>query len=52
MGRVDFDEYTASYDELMNKQLGFFEKEEGYFAEYKIEIIERVIEEEPSAILE
>ena len=52
MNRVDFDEYSEQYEELMNRQLGFFEKEEGYFAEYKIEIIERVIEKEPAKILE
>ena len=52
MSHVDFDEYSDHYKELMNKQLGFLEKEEGYFAEYKVETIERVIEEEPAAILE
>jgi SAM-dependent methyltransferase len=52
MGRVDFDDYSDRYDELMKEQLGFFEKEEGYFAEYKIETVKRVIEEEPSVILE
>ena len=52
MNRVDFDEYSEQYDELMNRQLGFFEKEEGYFAEYKAEIIERVIDKEPAQILE
>ena len=41
MSRVDFDDYTESYDSLMKEGLGFFEKDEGYFSRYKIEIMRK-----------
>ena len=52
MSRVDFDDYTESYDSLMKEGLGFFEKDEGYFSRYKIEIMRRLVGGEPARILE
>jgi SAM-dependent methyltransferase len=50
--RIDFDDYSERYDELMKKRLGFFEKDEGYFARYKIELVRRLLHTRPRRILE
>lgn len=50
--RVNFDDYADSYNELIAKQLNFFSNDESYFAAYKIEIMRRVLQCEPKAILE
>jgi SAM-dependent methyltransferase len=52
VSRVDFDDYSESYNRLMKEGVGFFEKEEGYFSRYKIEIVRRLTSEEPGRILE
>ena len=52
MSRVDFDDYSESYNRLMKEGVGFFDKEEGYFSRYKIEIVRRLTDEEPGRILE
>jgi SAM-dependent methyltransferase len=52
VSRVDFDDYTESYDRLMKEGVGFFEKEEDYFSRYKIEIVRRLTSEEPGMVLE
>jgi len=49
---VDFDDYSESYNRLMKEGVGFFDKEEGYFSRYKIEIVRRLTDEEPGRILE
>jgi len=50
--RIDFDDYSEHYEDLMKKRLGFFEKEEGYFARYKIELMKRLVKARPRRILE
>jgi hypothetical protein len=40
--KVEFDEYAENYQEILQEQLGFFDGNEGYFAEYKIEIIKKL----------
>ncbi|MBN2324773.1 MAG: methyltransferase domain-containing protein [Spirochaetes bacterium] len=50
--RIDFDDYSERYDELMKKRLGFFERDEGYFARYKIELVRRLLRTQPQRILE
>jgi SAM-dependent methyltransferase len=52
MGKVDFDDYSESYNELMRERLGFFEQDESYFARYKIEIVRRLLEGDPVRVLE
>jgi len=51
-GRIDFDDYSERYDELMTERLGFFGKDEGYFARYKIELERRLVQGRPERILE
>lgn len=50
--KVDFDEYAENYQKILQEQLSFFDGNEGYFAEYKIEIIKKYIKNTPKKILE
>ena len=52
VSKVDFDEYSESYDGLLREKLAFFEKDERYFARHKIEIVRRLEKGLPSRILE
>lgn len=37
--KIDFDEYTKNYNQLLQEQTGFFSSSEEYFARYKVEIV-------------
>ena len=37
--KVDFDEYTADYNRLLQQQTAFFSPNEEYFARYKVDIV-------------
>lgn len=50
--KVEFDEYAENYQKILQEQLSFFDGNEGYFAEYKIEIIKKYIKNTPKKILE
>lgn len=52
MKKVDFDDYTANYNQLLHQQTGFFASDDAYFATYKIQIVREYILEEPRRILE
>ena len=52
MKKVDFDEYAKSYDEILGDQLNFFNRDDEYFARYKVECIKAHIKETPRTILE
>lgn len=50
--KVDFDEYTQNYNELLRENTSFFSSSEEYFARYKVEIVERKIKNTVSNVLE
>ena len=50
--KVNFDDYADDYDALIEQQLSFFNKENRYFAEYKIRAVEREATVAPKRVLE
>ncbi len=52
MKKVDFDEYTKNYNNLLSESTSFFSEDEAYFARYKINIVKQQIKFEPNKILE
>jgi len=50
--KVDFDKYAEDYENILKKDLVFFESENSYFSEYKVKITRKVIPDEPAEILE
>jgi trans-aconitate methyltransferase len=52
MKKIDFDNYTKDYDQMLRQQAGFFTKSETYFAQYKVQIVRERTLEEPQRILE
>lgn len=50
--RVDFDEYTAEYNQLLREGTGFFSESETYFAKYKVDILRREVLATPRRVLE
>lgn len=50
--KVDFDEYTDKYNQLLREGTGFFSESEAYFAKYKIDILRREIPGSPRRVLE
>lgn len=49
---VKFDKYAEDYQKLIGEQLSFFDSNNDYFAEYKIDIIKKYIDGAPKKILE
>ena len=52
MGKVDFDRFAEDYDEILGKQLRFFESGPDYFAHYKAAIVKNLLRHDPVKILE
>ncbi len=50
--KVDFDEYTDNYNELLREGTKFFSTSEEYFAKYKIDLLAKKIESPVKRILE
>jgi len=50
--RVNFDQYTKNYDQLLQEQTGFFSKDDDYFARYKVELAKACIKNPVKRILE
>ncbi|MDM0055806.1 class I SAM-dependent methyltransferase [Variovorax fucosicus] len=50
--KVDFDNYTDNYNQLLRESTGFFSASEEYFARYKIELVRKMIDRSPKRILE
>ncbi|WP_076998640.1 trans-aconitate 2-methyltransferase [Variovorax sp. KK3] len=50
--KVDFDNYTDNYNELLRESTGFFSADEAYFARYKVELVKRLSRRAPARILE
>lgn len=52
MKKVDFDKYAEDYDEILGDQLNFFNRDNEYFARYKVECIKEHVKGTPRTILE
>lgn len=50
--RVDFDQYTADYNHLLQQQTAFFSASEAYFADYKVQLVKARIDRPVRRILE
>jgi len=50
--RVDFDEFTDNYNQLLRENTSFFSASEEYFARYKIELMSKLVRRSPQRILE
>lgn len=50
--KIDFDDYTESYNGLLRESTGFFSESETYFARYKVDILRREIPSPPRRLLE
>jgi SAM-dependent methyltransferase len=52
MKKINFDDYTGSYNELLRRETRFFSSDEDYFAKYKVLLARKLIHDEPRRILE
>lgn len=52
MNKVDFDQFTGKYNDLLREQTKFFSADEAYFARYKVELTRRLMTDQPRHILE
>ena len=52
MKKVDFDQYTDNYNDLLREGTGFFTEDESYFARYKVELARGLLDAPPRRILE
>jgi SAM-dependent methyltransferase len=50
--RVNFDDHTNHYDQLLQEQTGFFTKNDAYFAHYKVKLAKQNIQRPVKRILE
>lgn len=52
MSHIDFDNFTEDYNKLLNENTKFFSSDEAYFCSYKVDIVKRIIKNQPFKILE
>lgn len=52
MKKIDFDNYTKDYNQMLRRQTGFFASDEAYFAQYKAQIVRDKTLGEPRRVLE
>ena len=52
MKKVDFDNYTSNYNQLLHQRTRLFSSDEAYFARYKVQILSERIQREPRRVLE
>jgi SAM-dependent methyltransferase len=50
--RVDFDEFTDNYNELLGEKTKFFSSSDAYFARYKIELVRKRLSKPVKKVLE
>lgn len=50
--KVNFDDYSENYNQLLKEETGFFSDNEAYFAQYKVELVRQKITTPVSNILE
>lgn len=49
---VNFDEYAAQYENLLQEQLAFFSRDRDYFSEYKVAIAAEICKTVPKRVLD
>ena len=52
MKKVDFDQFTGNYNDLLREKTGFFTEDETYFARYKVDIARGLAAAAPRRLLE
>jgi trans-aconitate methyltransferase len=52
MGTSDFDEYHENYTDLLRGQTKFFDKDDNYFAQYKVDLMRMHVAGNRARILE
>lgn len=50
--KVDFDDYTENYNQLLREGTGFFSSSEEYFARYKVNLVRKQVDTPVNRILE
>lgn len=50
--KIDFDNYSADYEQLLKDQLSFFDTDNDYFSEYKIIKVKNLLLKKPRHILD
>lgn len=50
--KVDFDQYTSNYNALLQQQTSFFSPSEAYFAQYKVDIVRKMLDVPVRRLLE
>jgi trans-aconitate methyltransferase len=50
--RVDFDDYADDYEEMLQKQLAFFNTDRSYFSAYKTDIAAKLCKNKPDRIID
>lgn len=50
--KIDFNKFADEYEKILQDDLQFFGEENGYFAEYKVEVVEKTVSSSPGKILE
>ena len=50
--RVDFDDYTDNYNQLLKEKTQFFSSSEEYFARYKVDIVRKQVQSPVGRLLE
>lgn len=50
--KVDFDDYTANYNQLLKEGTSFFSSNEEYFARYKIDLVRKRVQRPVTRLLE
>lgn len=52
INKVDFDDYTDNYNQLLKEGTGFFSANEEYFARYKVDLVRKQVHTPANRILE
>lgn len=52
MKKIDFDDYTDDYNQMLHQETKFFSSNEAYFSEYKVKIVRERLSKEPLRVLE
>ena len=52
VNKVDFDDYTANYNQLLKEGTSFFSSNEEYFARYKIDLVRKQVQRPVTRLLE
>jgi len=52
MTQTNFDDYATEYNQILNEQLRFFEKENAYFSEYKVIELKKNLSFSPKIIID